>query len=114
MRFSDTSLKVTIFVDFLISSDKRFHCCAPLQTKLDLARVSLVLGIIILPVLLSSCKYLARYYGSPDCLILKTVRSVWYVISWFTVSHFSLVNIGSLSALGGEWITICAALFWRT
>ena len=70
-------LKCPILVEFLRPKGSKFRDRDPLHTKLLLASVSLVFGMMMFPDLLSFNRNPAIYSGSPVCLILKTVNRVW-------------------------------------
>ena len=107
-------LNSPIFDKLLISDGSAFQLQAPLILKDFIARVSFEFWMIIFPSILSLQRLAARYSGSLDILILYTAKSVWYLTNWLTESQSSKSYIGILLALGGEWVTNCAALFWST
>ena len=107
-------LNLPILVLLLTKIGTLFQSSAPLKQKLFLAKVSSEFGMRIFPFLLSLLRILARYSGSPLVLILKIWISVWYAISWFTDNQSNLSYITPLGDLGGDLVTICAALFCST
>ena len=76
IHFFTFDLKILEFELNLILEGNVFHTCEPRNTKLCTARDSLALHLIILLLLVSFVRYLAKYSGSPLFLMLKTIIRV--------------------------------------
>ena len=98
----------------LMCSGRVLHCVEHRKQKMFLAKVTSVLGTIILPAMLSLAMMLLRYWGSLFCLILIVLRAEKEKTNGFTVIHRTWLKRACLLALSWECLTSLAALFCIT
>ena len=113
VHFLTIFLKMPNFSSLLTFRGSWFHNEGPRKQKLLLVKVKLEFISIILPFWVSLHINVAKYFGSLNWRILKTVINDWKAINWFMLSHPNFCSNADLLDLGGDRQTSLAALFWR-